>query len=629
MAQDLIERLRKNGLLNELDDHFSRLMVRLSDDQSSELRLAAALVSHATRQGHICLDLAKLGGTALLGADDGKAPVVCPDAQAWLYAIKKTSVVGAPGERKPLITDDRGRLYLYRYWEYQDILARQIVERVGSGDEAPADSDRLRPGLDRLFGTAVDHVAAGGSKAVNWQKVAAVVALLKRFCIISGGPGTGKTTTVAKILALMLEQSQNASLRIALAAPTGKAAARLQEAIKATKQTLPCEESITNKIPEEATTIHRLLGTVSGSPYFRHHTGNPLPADVVVVDEASMVDLALMSKLVQALDSNARLVLLGDKDQLASVEAGAVLGDLCDAGPPQDFSREFSQKVRQLTTQDIPPSGSDRVVWPLADCVVELQENFRFSKSSGIYALSRAVNAGQADQALGLLENRRHDDLVWNDLSALSTLRSAIRQTLLPVYSEYLRAETAGAYFLRFNGFRVLCALREGPYGVVAFNALIEDELARHGLISHDGPWYRGRPVLITSNAYDIGLYNGDVGITWPDPESGELRVFFPTPEGLLRKLHPIRLPDHETVFAMTVHKSQGSEFDDVLLVMPDKASPLLTRELIYTGITRARRRVEIWTRLNILHTAVSQRIQRSSGLRDALLEALSRRSPG
>jgi len=409
-------------------------------------------------------------------------------------------------------------------------------------------------------------------------------------------------------------------LRIALATPTGKAAARLQETIKNAKEKLNCQEEVKKAISEEASTIHRLLGTIPDSPYFRHNTKNPLPVDVVVIDESSMVDLALLSKLVQAIPPDARLILLGDKDQLASVEAGAVLGDICDTGNVHGSSKPFCDAVERLAGEKITssPDGSDKQ--GPSDCIIQLQKNYRFGVTSGIGAVSRAVNDGDNAQALTLLREGNQPDIHWQELPWPDALARALKDLIVNGFAGYLNATDPGEMFDLFNRFRILCALREGPYGVYALNLLVEHILKDEGFIKRDNRWYRGRPVLITRNDYNLKLFNGDIGIILPDPgANNEHRAFFQAADGTLRKFPPLRLPEHETVYAMTVHKNQGSEFNEVLFLLPDRDSPVLTRELIYTGITRAREKVEVWGKEEVFCTAISKRIERTSGLRDAL----------
>jgi len=343
--------------------------------------------------------------------------------------------------------------------------------------------------------------------------------------------------------------------------------------------------------------------------------------DCVVVDEASMVDLALMSKLVQGLPEQARLILLGDKDQLASVEAGAVLGDICDTGNTHSFSRRFGSNIKMITGCNIDVDELHGENEPaIQDCICQLQKSYRFGSDSGIGVVSGAVNAGDEDLAIALLMGGKYGDIEWKELPQPNALSRAIKDTVLGGFKDYLRASDPWDIFQLFDRFRMLCALREGPYGVVALNTLVEQILMKEKLIEPDMKWYPGRPVLITSNDYNLRLFNGDVGIVLPDPgANNDLRVFFPAADGTMRRFHPIRLPEHETVYAMTVHKSQGSEFDGLLLLLPDRESPVLTRELIYTAITRARERVEIWGTERVFRTAISRRIERTSGLRDAL----------
>jgi exodeoxyribonuclease V alpha subunit len=449
--------------------------------------------------------------------------------------------------------------------------------------------------------------------------VAAFAAARRKFCVITGGPGTGKTTTVAKILALLMEQSGNQKLRAALVSPTGKGAARLQEAMKKAKENLACEESVKALVPEDASTIHRLLGPAPGSPYFRFNAQNHLPVDAVVVDEASMVDLALMSKLTQALPPQARFILLGDKDQLSSVEAGAVLGDICDTGQSHPFSKTFCAEIQETTGYEI--KGA-KAAPGMSDSIVQLTRSYRFGEASGIASASRSVNEGDADAALKILQDIRRGDLRWSSVPSPKSLPRALKDRGLEEFHYLFQRSDPQKAFEQLDRFRILCALRQGPYGVHAVNLLVEHLLRGQKLIRGDGRWYRGRPVLITQNDYNLHLYNGDIGLAMPDPgANGELRVFFKASDGALRALHPVRLPEHETVYALTVHKSQGSEFDRLLLILPDQDSPVLTRELIYTGITRARHGVEVWGNENVFRDAVGRRTTRVSGLRDALWE--------
>ena len=615
MYQKDIQFLLDHNLLSELDIHFARLITRISGQESPGLFLASALVSHATSEGHVCLDLSSPDEKPLIAGEPGTETFRWPSLAEWReILVSSSSAVGRPGDYRPLIFDDRTRLYLYRYWDYERTLANALRASAASEIEK-VDVPLLSDGLSRLFPEDI-------TGETDWQKVAAFVCVMKKFCVISGGPGTGKSTVIAKILALILEQANNHDeIRVALAAPTGKAAARLQEAIKNAKEDLSVNNQVKAAIVPEASTIHRLLGTIQGSPYFRHNPKNPLPFQLVVIDEASMVDLALMSKLVCAIPSDARLILLGDRDQLASVEAGAVLGDICNTGRINSFSKTFSKSLYEITGEQIDISA-DTTGSPLQDCVVQLQKSYRFGTESGIGKVSMAVNKGDGDLALDQMKGRTYHDIAWQSLPSVNALYGKLRDSVLRRYKPYLTAIDPFEAFHLFEQFRIMCALRKGPYGVSAVNGLVEQILRDNKLINPERTWYKGRPVLITRNDYELGLFNGDIGIILPDPESNtELRAFFPSTEGELRKFLPFRLPEHETAYAMTVHKSQGSEFDNALLLLPDRDTPVLTRELIYTGITRAKKTVEVWATEPVFLKGVHKRTFRASGLRDALWE--------
>lgn len=601
IGPDTLTSLLKLGALRPIDLHFARFVGELSGGESPELCLAAALASKHTGDGHICVDLAAWAGKRFPQEEiaEGEA-LLCPELSPWTRILRESPLVGNPGDYRPLILDDAHRLYLYRYWQYEAGLADRIFEALAQG-EAALDRSVLEGGMARLFPPA-------DPGETDWQKLAALAALGGRFALIIGGPGTGKTFTVAKILALLVEQAKGVPLRIALSAPTGKAAARLQEAISRSKKDLASTAAVKEAIPEQASTLHRLLGTIPGSPYFRHHREQPLPFDVVVVDEASMVSLPLLSKLFAAVAREARLILLGDQDQLASVDPGAVLGDMCNPGAsPAEEAPRGGQRTA---------GGSLR----MAEVIVALKKNFRFGSESGIGEVSRAIQGGEGARALALMRSAQYGDVTWATLPREGQLLSALGPKIIAGYRRYLRARSPEEALRSFEEFRVLCALREGPYGVSTLNGLIERLLKEKKLIRPEGNWYAGRPLLITRNDYGVGLYNGDIGIVLPDPEDGgALRAFFLALEGTVRQVPLLRLPEHETVYAMTVHKSQGSEFEEVLLVLPDQVSPVLTRELVYTGITRARRKVTVWGTEEVLQTAVSRRIHRSSGLREAL----------
>ncbi|MCP4137308.1 MAG: exodeoxyribonuclease V subunit alpha [bacterium] len=605
--------------ITELDRQFGRFISVLAGEESPEVTLAALLVSNFTGKGDTCINIREMAGNNLNSLLDDKngesrGDILLPKAHDWIEKLRKSSVVGESQERHPLVLDKQGRLYLYRYWEYEQLLVEKINTWLGRN---PADIDYtlLKEGLDRLF-----PVTAEKNKEIDWQRIAALAAIVRRFCVISGGPGTGKTATIVKILILLQEQAaaKNEESAIALVAPTGKAAARLKESIKQALHTLDCSEDIKQAIPEEAFTIHRLLGTQPGSPYFYYNAENRLPFNVVVVDESSMADLALMSKLFQAVSPDARLILLGDKDQLASVEAGAVLGDICDTGRSHGYSADFIAKIKEIEGEEFPLQREKQPA--IADSLMVFHKSYRFGSNSGIGEVSRAIRDGNADRALELLKDEKYDDIRVSPVRPVKDLARALAKHVVPGYKSYLTAGTPEEAFDSFSSFTILCALRKGPYGVEKINEIVERILSEKGLIDPVNRWYRGRPIIVTRNDYTVKLFNGDVGIIFPDPLSGNnSRFFIPTADRSLRKVLPLKLPAHETVYAMTVHKSQGSEFDNVLVVLPDKENPVLTRELLYTAITRARKRVDIWGSDELLRTIIKTPIKRKSGLRDTL----------
>jgi len=591
--------LSENIAYRDIDTVFADFLCRQARGGADVLRPLARELSRGTGEGHICLHLADA--------------VPAGEVVSTAVLLRDTGVVGRPGESAPLILDEEHRLYLYRYWAYERQLADALLGLASARPEY-IDTARVQGGISRLFSDSA-------TDGPDWQKIAAAAALWSHLCVISGGPGTGKTTTVVKILALLLEQGNGERLRVALTAPTGKAAARLRESIRRAKGRLRQITAVSDLVPDDVSTLHRLLGVIPGSSRFRHDRDNPLPYDIVVVDEASMVALPLMAKLVRALPCRSRLLLLGDRDQLASVEPGAVLGDISSTGTAPRFSPDFRRYLADVAGCSAAGSATAGELPALADSLVVLQKNYRFDAGSAIGIVSRAINEGDCAAMLAALRESRDGAVRRRDVPLPAALPAALEQAVLAGYREYLeQLDSAATALAAFDRFRVLCAVRRGKYGVSSLNSSIEELLATHHLITPGTTWYCGRPVMISVNDYSLRLFNGDVGLALPDPgKEGSLAVYFPSEDGGVRKISPLRLPRHETVFAMTVHKSQGSEFDRVLLVVPPVDSKILTRELLYTGITRARTSVEIWCNEELLAAAVDRRIERRSGLRKAL----------
>ena len=538
---------------SRLDMVFARFLSErslLDPTQKQAFENIVMSLSFEQSQGHSCIQI-----------DDEAKTLIIASGLALIDTNSHDTTTTLP------LAIEQDRLYLHRYWLYESRLAQQLSKitqlKVSNKPKTTADFSTL---LDKYF---------GNSETIDWQLAAATMAINQAFCMITGGPGTGKTTTVVKILALLQELSDQ-PLLIALAAPTGKAAMRLQESIGFNKAALPCIAAIKSAIPESVTTLHRLLGAKPPSPYFHHNAKQPLVYDLVVVDEASMVDLALMSKLVDALKPGARLILLGDKDQLASVESGAVLADLTTALPQQ---------------------------------TLELQKSHRFDED--IKNLATAINQQQDLEAWRLLQTGNKN---------IALLETDLIDYISKQQIDYLRLITARAEFSdiykAFNRFQALCATRLGKNSVSDINHAVEILLSNKKLIHLSGLWYCGRPIMITQNNAALQLYNGDIGICLRDKEQeDQLRVFFQRADGSIKKYLPARIPHCETVFAMTIHKSQGSEFEEVLIILPETISPVLTKELLYTAITRAKKTIKLVANEAVFFSTVRQRVQRVTGL--------------
>jgi exodeoxyribonuclease V alpha subunit len=560
----------------------------------------AALTSHQWGRGHACLDLATLQtqATALLGWTNEQTAALPTDLQQAANTLPWTQ-----GEACPLVlTEDKGdaskgaRLYLRRAWTAEQNIRQNIAQRLALPSDVPAD---LQQRLDALFTPASDGEP-------DMQRLACEVAAQNRITLITGGPGTGKTTTVVKLLSLLVGTSSN-ELQIHLAAPTGKAAARLTESISNALTKMPAD--VQARIPTQAQTLHRLLQTNSKASQVHQ-----LATDVVVVDEASMIDLEMMARLLQAVPPNARLILLGDKDQLASVEAGAVMSQLCTGSLLKaqtvtlihshrfDAKSGIGQWARAVNADATDNTPALKALWNAAPdwlATLPLQQSIEEDTAEPDVTRLQLNSASDPKLAVGLRYGWRN----W--LALLEAHRPSKTKAAAPCSDAQ-----AVALLKAFTEFCVLCAVREGPLGVTQLNAQVE-----HALGLGQSPWYAGRPVMVTRNDYALELMNGDIGLCLPGPD-GVLRVAFPAVDGGVRWVMPSRLDSVETVFAMTVHKSQGSEFAHVLLVIPAQESPVLTCELVYTGLTRAKKRLTLWApQLGVLWNGCARRVLRSGGL--------------
>ncbi len=586
--QQLLEPFVTTKVLSPLDYRFALALARIAPEPPDDaVVLGAAAASAALTRGDICLELGR--ADQLLAPIDEDATLGprprWPELGVWCAALVASPLVSDGNVRAPLVLDDE-RLYLHRYYDYQRRLARVLVDRRSAS--FAVDDAKLGATLDRLF--AGD---AGAFEADAAQRVAAETAVRRGLTIISGGPGTGKTSTVVRILAALIEADPH--LRAVLVAPTGKAATRLSESIRTQRASLAVSAEIAAKIPEAASTVHRALGFRPQSPTrFAHDRDHPLSADVVVLDEASMVDLAMMTKLVEAVPRNARLIMLGDKDQLASVAAGHVLGDIAEAAAPGG---------------------------PLAASFASLTKSHRFSETGGIGALARAIKAGDEDAVMATLR-LGNDEVAWqpNDLpDAEARLRELTVAGWVPLFRRLGSPETA---LQALPAFQLLCAHRRGRWGAEHLTRETRMWLTAGEHVPPGDEWYPGRPVIVLVNDHAQDMWNGDTGIVLRDADD-ILRVHFPRagdgPERT-RALSLAQLPTHASFYATTIHKAQGSGFDHVVAVLPPEPSPVITRELLYTAVTRARKKVTVVASEAVIRHAVRTRVQRASGLGAALV---------
>lgn len=623
--------------IREIDLAFADFICRHSNsDQGREgLFQAALLASHVTGLQHAALDLKAIakkpieqvvgGESVFLNASSG---ILLPAYDEWVELLREQAIIGSDGDKKPLILTDNRLLYLYRYRMYECNVTNAIKRLcVNSCD--------LKP--DKALLSSLFPQKGHGT---DWQQVGALAAFRSRFCVISGGPGTGKTTTVAKVLALLLDAQPD--LVIDMVAPTGKAADRLAKAVQTAKTRLGVSDELKKLIPEKASTIHRYLNYLPTDNFFRKNKDNRTASGLLVVDEASMVSLSLFAHLFDALPDKCRVILLGDKDQLASVEIGSVFGSIANEDFANQFSKDFVDFYGKMTSDVLLPTCKKTM--PLSNRVIMLEHSYRFGSASGIGNLSFLVNRAEkgedADEIMYFLKERSlsvsscekiknagrlapsseqlFEDIEWTRLPLKDTLKKELAKIVTEHYDSYLNAvnrfqgadNEATKVLDALNGFRILCAVHFGSYGVDSLNAMCEEVLfgKRHGV------FYHGRPVIVLTNDYVHHLYNGDVGVVLRGSDS-LLRVYFRWEDDSIRSFAPVQLPEHATAFAMTIHKSQGSEFDTVLVVLPEHDCTILTKEIVYTGITRAKKNVLLWCGEEVIKNAVCRRLSRTSGM--------------
>ena len=608
----LLDALHKGGHLRTLDHALAQSLRRLDRDTPDAVLAAAALASLAVAKGHAGIRL---------GAADAlvEAEIAWPDATAWTRQLEASRWVDTPDDatavadpHAPLVLEG-GLLYLRRYREYERALALGL-QRIATQPVPEAGIEPLALLFARLFPQATHD---------DRQARAAALALRHALLLVTGGPGTGKTTTTARLLVLLVAQALHAgraSPRIALAAPTGRAAERMAESVRQAVQALAAmgvDADLLAALPTSGTTLHRLLGTIPDSPRFRHDGDNPLPFDVVVVDEASMIDLPLMAKLVDAVASGTRLVLLGDPDQLPSVEAGDVLAAILGAvGEGDAMERGDVDVLRPLLgdgdkTSVLAQEGGEA---RFPGIRVHLQRGWRQSEALGLAPLAAAVREGDADAALAQLRAGTLSNVHFHE--GLADPLELQRDELLAHFRALGHAATPADALAQSTRLRLLTAVREGPQGARTLNARIERLLAEGGGAGRAPQGhFQGQLLIVTENSYRHRLFNGDIGVCMRDA-AGTLVAWFPGDDaGHPRAFHPAALPAHESAFAMTVHKAQGSEFDTVWLLLPARGNRVLSRELVYTGITRARRALHVAGSEAVIREALARHAGRWSGL--------------
>lgn len=603
-----LQKLLAEQYIRPLDLAFAEL---IGQHAPPAVAMLAACLSKATGEQHSCLLVSELVTQQPFAQIYHFPPLA--ELQSQLRQSQCVSDIreeSSPDTRPLVLAGDA--IYLQRYWVYEQQIAAKIQKMTGQA--RPFNHQACRTLLAELF----PERQAG----IDWQKVAVAVAARQPLTLITGGPGTGKTTTVSKLLALLTALSEQ-SLHIALVAPTGKAAARLGESLADARARLPAH--LQGQMPSSASTIHRLLGAKANSVYFKANANRPLQLDLLIVDEASMIDLPLMAKLFSALGSRTRVVLLGDQDQLASVEVGSVLADMCSAagaqpGKASAFSPAMTTYLQQQGALPETTAASSSPL-PLQDHLVQLQVSHRFSADSGIGKLAKAVNRAQQGEIQPLLHAPDLSDIDWRaQFSPLQLVRA-----MLDDYRTYFANVASGqldGIFAAWQHQQILCALRKGNWGVQRLNVLVEAELVRVGLVKNSQEFYPGKPIMLTTNDHQLGLYNGDIGIVMPDPRQPDLnKVWFLNSKGQYQGILTSRLPDFEVCYAMTIHKSQGSEFSEVHLCLGDTLAQHVNRELLYTGITRAKQQLFLYAPAGVIKQSIQQRCKRSTGLAERLMK--------
>ncbi|MFP4460099.1 MAG: exodeoxyribonuclease V subunit alpha [Candidatus Zixiibacteriota bacterium] len=623
--------MKKIAGLNSIDLHFADFICNLADKNAKDdgydiIWHIAALLSNKISSGDICLMLkdienSKISDNVYINdydtdhiSDNYRFPSIIEIQKA----LDDTGIVSAPDGFAPLIIDSSVRLYMQKYYYYETKIIEKLSHIINS---KPLDFDEgfAKSILDRLYpDTSQD--------GLNWQKIGTALSILRQFIVITGGPGTGKTTTAARAMAFLIAMYRNSgqNAKIAICAPTGKAARRLSDSIGQQVEGIDIDEDIKEMIPREAKTLHRLLGAKWFSSFYRHDADNPLPYNIIIVDESSMVDMPLFAKLLDAIPKNGKLIMLGDKDQLASVEAGHIFGAVCDRPNLDRYSSDTAQKLENLIGEKVKISEKDRP--KLEDSIVFLKKNWRFKGGGDIGKLASSIRDGEKDNIMKIMMAEKFPDIEFVYDKSQNEITDYIAHRFSDNFLEMNHINSIEEAASEIDNFSILCALKHGPFGAERIDERVK-AFVKHKLgISKNAEYFNGMPIMILKNDPSKSLYNGDIGIvkySQSKPRNisndKELRFHIRLKEKEYRNYLIHQLPEHTSCYAMTIHKSQGSEFKEIAVILPDKPSPILTKELFYTAISRAKEKVYIFGKKEIIADMIGLKIKRESGLKERL----------
>lgn len=597
---DKMEVWHKNEIITGIEKEFVRLLIELDKDVSKPVLLAAASCVFAQQQGHLCIDLSNPESLPDFLFEDENTGIQIDQnvLEIWENELQRSKLVSQNGELAPLVLENR-RLYFHRFWKYEEELTKWIKQRSSVTNAINKQDQKILAGLLRSGGDLFE---------VDWQQVAVCLSFLKDLVVISGGPGTGKTYTVLNIIAAQAKAHPEEKFKIALAAPTGKAARRLINSIEEGKVHLPDIFKDGIELPDHALTVHKLLGADHTGSNFKFDQDNQLPYDLVVVDEASMLDITMWVRLIRAVGPDTKLIVLGDKDQLASVEAGSILGDIC--GGENSFSEQIAATVGKLTGASIPVAKN---VPSVNDCIVFLTKSYRFGEQSGIQKLAEAINRADPAEVLKVLK-----DPEFSDVAIIEPSRESIDKLIetfsIQHYEEYY-SKSQDLRMKEANRKKILCAIRKSDLGVEQLNSWSEYRIKRKNNLLTSSEWYDGRPVMATRNDAILRIRNGEIGLYNEEREC----VIFEGEQDVV--VSPTRLSGYEPAFAITIHKSQGSEFENVAIVLPSKENSILSKEILYTAVTRARLNTLLVAHEEIVIKSVLRSVSRNSGVRHKLWE--------